>query len=194
MPTILGITASQISGRLTPAWSPQGGFDALASVTVPSGGAASITFDGIPTGYKHLQVRAMSRSTNSLHYSQIFFTINSTSSYFRHLILSDAVNAPGAYGYTGQSYASLGYLAGANALSNNFGVAILDIPDYTNPNKNKTYKGLFGANNNSQASPDTYMGMVSGTFPSTDPITKIVFTPETGSFVQYTSFALYGVK
>jgi hypothetical protein len=195
MPTILGITASQISGRLTPPWSPQGGFDALASVTVPSGGAASITFDGIPTGYKHLQVRALSRSTNSLQYSQIFFLVNNISgSYYRHLLLSDAVNAPGAYGYTAQSYASLGYLAGGNAISNNFGAAVLDIPDYANPNKSKTYKGLFGANNNSQSSPDTYMGLVSGTVPTLEPITKIVFTPESGIFAQYTSFALYGIK
>jgi len=194
MPTILGITASQISGRLTPAWSPQGGFDALASVTVPSGGAASIVFNGIPTGYKHLQIRALSRTTNSLQYSQVFFTVNDSTSYHRHLILSDGYNSPGAYGYTAQAYASLGYLAGNNAISNNFGMAILDILDYTNTGKYKTYRGTFGANNNSQSNPDTYMGFVSGTYPSNNVVSKVTFSPESGSFAQYTQFALYGIK
>jgi len=193
MPTILGITASQISGHLTPPWSPQGDYDALASVTL-SASTASITFDGIPAGYKHLQIRSLSRSTNSAYYSQIFFTINSVSSYHRHLILSDGVNSPGAYGYTGQSSASLGYLTGNTALTNNYGTAVLDIFDYANTTKFKTYKGMFGSNNNSQASPDTYIGFVSGTLPAIDPITKLVFTPESGNFAQYTSFALYGIK
>jgi hypothetical protein len=53
---ILGIMASQISGKL---WAPAGAYDALATVTVPSGGAASVSFVGIPTGYKHLQIRAL---------------------------------------------------------------------------------------------------------------------------------------
>ena len=186
-----GILASQITGHLNPTT----GFCSIETATVGSGGQPSITFSSIPQIYKHLQVRVMSRSTNASYYSQIFFKINGATSYYRHLILADGVNnPPGAYGYTAQPNASLGYLAGNNVITNSFGVAILDILDYTNTNKYKTYKGLFGLNNNSQASPDTYMGVVSGTYSGLDGINSLVFTPESGSFAQYTSFALYGIQ
>jgi len=58
MSPILGIYASQITGHLNP-FTPTGSYDALASYTVPSGGASTITFAGIPTGgqYTHLQLR-----------------------------------------------------------------------------------------------------------------------------------------
>lgn len=195
-PILKGVIASQISGHLTPAYSgPYGAYDALASVTVPSGGVSSIVFDGIPSGYKHLQVRAMTRVSSSAYYGQVFFKINNlTGSYFRQLILNDGVSTPGYYGYTSQNYASLGYFAGGTALTNVFGGVVLDIPDYANVNKYKSYRALGGANNNSQASPDTYTSMVSGTYPSLNPITKLEFFPESGDFTQYTSFSLYGVK
>ena len=53
----LGIIATSISGHLF-TFSLVGNYDALATVTVPSGGLSSITFAGIPTtGYSHLQIR-----------------------------------------------------------------------------------------------------------------------------------------
>jgi len=175
---------------------PYGAYDSLASAIAPSGGLASVTFAGIPNGYKHLQIRIMSRSSNSAYYSQIFFTINdSTGDYFRQLILNDGSSGtPGWYGYTAQTYASVGYLAGNTALTNVFGVAVLDIPDYANTNKNKHWRGLGGTNNNSQASPDVYTSMVSGVYPSTDAISSIKFFPESGNFTQNTSITLYGIK
>jgi hypothetical protein len=196
MPILTGVIASGISGNLTPPWSgPEGAYDSLATVVVPSGGLSEVEFIGLPTTYKHLQVRVMSRSSNSLHYGQVFFTLNNTTGiYFRQLILNDGINGAGYYGYTSQTNASLGYLAGNSALANVFGVAVLDIPDYTSNTKSKTYRALGGANNNSQASPDTYTSMVSGVYPSNNPITSIKFFPESGNFMQHTSIAVYGIK
>lgn len=193
---ILGIVASQISGHLD-TFTPSSSYDALATYTVPAGGVSQIVFAGLPTGgqYTHLQIRAMTRSSNSAPYSQIWFTINDTSSYFKHLILADGVNnPPDSYGYTGQSYGTLGYSAGNTALTNVFGVAILDILDYANTSKYKTWRGLGGANNNSQASPDTYISILSGAYPSTNAVNKITFTPESGNFMQHTQISLYGVR
>lgn len=188
-----GIYASQISGHLTPPI--VGAYDALTTVTVPSGGVASIYFGNIPNTYKHLQVRMISRATNASYYSQILFEANSYPGYYRHLVLADGVNTPpGAYGYTGQPTLNVGYLAGANALTNVFGAAILDIYDYANQNKYKTVRAIGGASNNSTASPDTYLSLVSGTLPSLEPITELNFFPEFGNFAQYTTISLYGVK
>ena len=56
MSPLPGIYASQISGHT---FVPSGAYDALASVTIPAGQTAtSIVFAGIPSGYKHLQIRA----------------------------------------------------------------------------------------------------------------------------------------
>ncbi len=73
MSPILGIWASQISGRL---WEPQGAYDALATVT-PSGSTGTITFAGIPSTYKHLQIRAIGRSDYAGSNVQLAMRFNS---------------------------------------------------------------------------------------------------------------------
>jgi hypothetical protein len=54
--------ASQISGHLYDG--PFGAYDSLATVTL-SADAASVTFAGIPSGYKHLQIRAIHKPSTS---------------------------------------------------------------------------------------------------------------------------------
>ena len=56
----VGIYASQISGHLY--GGPYGAYDSLATVTVPSGGVASVTFAGIPSGYQHLHIGGGART------------------------------------------------------------------------------------------------------------------------------------
>lgn len=188
-----GIYASQISGHLTPPYDSSS-YYSLATVTVPSGGAATITFAGIPTGYKHLQYRVVSRSTNASYYAQIQFTVNGASSYYKHLILADGVNTPpGAYGYTNEAKLTVGYLAGGNCTTGVFGAAILDVFDYCDINKYKTIRGLGGANNNSVGT-YAYMSMTSGAYPSFSAITTMTFNSESGNFAENTKIALYGVK
>jgi hypothetical protein len=65
-PILTGVIASGISGHLTPPWSPEGAHDALATVTL-SASAASITFAGIPSGYKHF--------TNARNFTKQLFSV-----------------------------------------------------------------------------------------------------------------------
>ena len=51
---ILGILASSITGGLV---TDAGAMFPIRSYVVPSGGAASVTFDSIPSTYTHLQIR-----------------------------------------------------------------------------------------------------------------------------------------
>ena len=70
-----GILSSQISGHL---FTLTGSYDALATVTVPSGGVSSITFSAIPqTGYSHLQLRTMVRSSDATSLTNLTGTFNS---------------------------------------------------------------------------------------------------------------------
>ena len=62
-----GDSAASSGVSVTPVAPITGSYDALAVYTVPSGGASSITFAGIPqSGYQHLQLRMFAKSVNTL--------------------------------------------------------------------------------------------------------------------------------
>ena len=62
---------------------PFGAYDALASVSVPSGGLASVTFAGIPTDYKHLEIRMFAKFT-VLTSGRVRFNNDSSAIYSGH--------------------------------------------------------------------------------------------------------------
>lgn len=191
-PLLPGIIASGISGHLTPPWSPEGAYDALATVTL-STSTASITFSGIPSNYKHLQVRAIARSTDASSNVQGDFYvngINSGSSYSFHHMETSGGGSVGGTGYPDSSTSYWQRLPGAGSTSNVFGVYIFDFTDYSKTNKFKTFRqiGGFDANGSGQ------IFMVSNLFKSTSPITSMTFYSNTGNLAANTQFALYGVK
>lgn len=188
-PPILGIWASQISGHL---WAPAGAYDALATVTVPSGGAASVTFSGIPTGYKHLQIRFIGRSTNADTQDNLFINFNSDSgsNYTYHAVYGDGSSA-NAIAATSQTKAITGRLAAANSTSGIFGAGVIDILDYANTSKNKTLRNLVGIDTNGAGN----VWLFSNLWASTSAISNIGITTASGTnFAQYSQFALYGIK
>lgn len=194
MTPIIGIIDSQKSGHLTPAYDPSA-YDSIATITVPSGGLASVSFTGIPTGYKHLQLRAIIRGTLSNTYDFIIMRVNgdSTASYFRNLMLADGVNTPpGAYLYTGETKLGLVYTSGATSVTNTFGAVILDVLDYASTTKTKTFRALGGSSNNGNA--PQYMSINAGTYNKTNAITSIQIQSESANLAQFSHFALYGVK
>jgi hypothetical protein len=189
--------ASQISGHL---WSPEGAYDALATVTVPSGGVASVTFAGIPTGYKHLQIRFFLQDNRGTYGSDdIGFrvgngSIDSGNNYAWHDLYGNGSSAA-AQNSTSTSRIELNNASGTGVASN-FGAGVLDILDYANTSKYKTIRSLHGNDvNGTVAGFGGRIAFDSGLWMNTAAITTIQFTPLYGSsFNQYTSIALYGVK
>jgi hypothetical protein len=182
---ILGIMASQISGHL---WAPAGAYDALASVTVPSGGVTSLTFSGIPTGYKHLQIRAISKAPQ---YTSIIcrFNSDSTSSYSRHYLQGSGSGAS-ASGSSSQT-SIINLLYSSDSASNNYGTFITDILDYSSSTKNKTTRTLWGQDFNGSG----YIGLDSGAWYNTSAITTITLSTSAGQTIsEFSQFALYGVR
>jgi len=173
-------------------WSPTGAYDALATVTAPSGGVASITFAGIPTGYKHLQVRALGRLTGNANNCTLKINDDSGSNYSFHQLYGDGGSAgAGGNGFSTPSSSPNFNLTAASATAGNFGVGIMDILDYTNTSKLKTIRTLTGHDTNGGG----YVIARSALWNSTSAVTSITFTPDSGySFAQYSQFALYGVK
>jgi hypothetical protein len=173
-------------------WSPDGAFDALSTVTVPSGGLASIDFVGIPNTYKHLQIRCIENITNSFNdqgYSSLQFNGDTTSSYSRHQLTGDG-SSSGAYGAGSLTNAVYGFAYLVNATSSYMAANIIDVLDYSSSTKTKTIRSLNGMDFNGSG----FLGLFSGGWFKTEPVTSIKLFNTTGSFRQNSTFSLYGVK
>lgn len=182
-----GTIASGISGHL---WSPTAGYEPLASVTVPSGGLSSIVFGSIPQTYSHLQIKAILQNTGANTYSYMRFNSDTTSSYSNHYLDGDGASATAGAGANAvQSY--FAYTT-TNTNTNMFGVAIVDILDYANTNKNKTSRILTGKDMNGSG----VVELASSAWLKTNAITQIEIYPSGSgtNFAQYSNFSLYGIK
>ena len=183
-----GILSSQISGHL---FTLTGSYDALATVTVPSGGASSIVFSGIPqTGYKHLQLRMTHRTSVATTDDNVVGTFNNDTAgnYVTHYIsTSGGGSVQGAIVGTSANVIFFSRTPGASSTANVFGTGVVDILDYTSSNKNKTIRSLSGWDSNGTGQ----LWYWSGAWLSTAPISSIQIN---GSWAQYSQFSLYGIK
>jgi hypothetical protein len=178
MTPILGIWASQISGHLA---SPSS-FDSIQTVTLGST-ASSISFTSIPSTWKHLQIR-YSLTAAAPADCGLRFNSDSGTNYSSHLVRGNPPNAQ-AYAYPSQGYATVQFNIGYNT-----SVAVIDILDYTNVNKNKTLRSLAGWDNNGSGNMDFW----SGAWYNTSAVTNIDLVALTTTFSVNSKFALYGVK
>ena len=177
-------------------WSPTGAYDALATVNL-SANTTSVTFSGIPTGYKHLQLRLFARTdrASNLDGVKINFNGDTAANYSFHLVYGEGASAgAGAISGASGTYGFLGNIAGASQTTGVFGTAVVDILEYGNTNTYKTVRSLCGDDNNSGVNYG-FISLSSSNWRSTSAVTSITLDQESGSnFVQYSSFALYGVK
>lgn len=186
---ILGVIDSSKSGNLYSA-----SFDSIQTVN-GTGSSAIVTFTNIPQTYTHLQVRGLIRTTFSATSDTLYAynfnnNTNSTNSAYHFLVGngSSAVFASGTSSFS----APLGYVPANSANANVYGVFVFDILDYTNTNKLKTLKTLFGWENNVNGE----VGLTSGlpvTLPGTGAVTSLSFATN-GNITALSTFALYGIK
>lgn len=184
MTPILGILASGMSGNL---WAPGTDFDSIATTTVGAGGTSTITFSSIPSTYKHLQLRILARSTRGETDDDLKMTLNGTTTYYyRHEVYGTG-STVSAYASSGTAI-EVGHLNGSTSAANYFAATVIDILDYANTNKNKTTRSLSGGMDLDR------IKLMSGGWFNTSAITSISLTAANGNLVQYSSFALYGIK
>ena len=194
-PILKGVVASGISGHLS-----TNSYESIATVTVGSGGTASVNFSSIPSTYKHLQIRCLTRGSNSASTCPIYLTVNgdTAANYSTHQLLGNGATAY-ADGHANASYIIDGFggfqtLSGGD-LANDFGVGIIDLLDYANTSKYKTARALFGRDTNTTTGRIVFE---SGSWRNTNAITSLSFTTDTTTYgitwSQYTQFALYGIK
>ena len=168
----------------------------IASVLVGAGGANTIAFTDIPQGYKHLQMRGSIQTTRVTYGRDwVYFRLNGDrgANYSWHKLDGDGTTI----GAGGTADADAGVVAEVGtSTGGTFGVAILDILDYSNTNKYKTVKTLGGGDHNGAVA--GFYGtvtFVSGSWRSFDPVSSLYLHPSNGPlFAQYSRFSLYGIK
>lgn len=188
----LGIFSAAGAGGVVAA----GSYELISTTTLGSA-QASIIFSNLgdySSTYKHLQIRAVSRTDRASNYADnIRLRLNGSSSslYARHQLQGD--NSSVTSGGIGDvdSMFTIGWAGGA-ANTNSFGASIIDLLDPYSTTKFKTARslaGIFGistgGNNNIQLS--------SGLWRSTDSVTSLTLTA-TNSFQSGSRFSLYGIK
>ena len=189
MTPILGIMASGMSGNL---WAPGKDFDSIATTTVGGGGVASITFSSIPSTYRHLQIRSIGRSSTATASDvdvKLQFNSDTGSNYSIHYLYGTGSSAAAA-ATASNSYATGGDVIKDGNTANVFAASVIDVLDYANTSKNKTVRALSGWDANGSGT--VYLN--SGAWFNTTAISTITLTPWSGNFMQYSQFALYGVK
>ena len=163
-----------------------GNYESIATVTVGSGGTSFAEFTSIPSTYKHLQIRCSIRGTAN-NYQLVRLNSDSANNYAYHYMYGTG-SAIGAGNVTSTS--SMGFTDTTNTASI-FNGLIIDILDYTSTTKNKTLRGFGGFDTNGAG----FLSMNSGLwFKTPEAVTTVRFTPDTGSYAEYSSFALYGIK
>lgn len=186
MAPILGILASGIQG------SKKTAYESIATATVGSGGADYVEFTSIPTTYTHLQLRYIARTSRTETDDGFSIQVNSdTGTNYRYHYLAGSGSAASAYSEGSMSGYQVPYVSAANAPANAFGVGIFDLLDYQNTNKYKVARIIGGEDGNGGG----WVALNSGLWLNTAAITSIKCQSNTlGNFVQYSHFALYGIK
>jgi hypothetical protein len=183
MSPIPGIIASQITGHLS-----TNSYESIATVTVPSGGQSSISFNSIPSTYKHLQIRFIARGlSGGAIYTQ--FNGDTATNYSAHNLNGDGATAA-AQSQTSTNTPLIIRNGGISTTANIFTAGIVDILDYANTSKNKTLRSLSGQDLNGSG----LIELASNAWYITSAITSITMTQNGTGFAQFSSFALYGIK
>jgi hypothetical protein len=166
-------------------------FESIATVNVTTA-VTSISFTSIPTTYQHLQIRCLTRNQSGATASSMSVRFNSdtTNAYTSHLLVGDGTSATADGGTLfDKNYSQV--TTGNNSASNVFAAQIIDVLDYDDTNKYKTIRAVSGFDDNSVGT----IRLGSSLWTNTSAISSIqIFNYGGSNFLQYSTFALYGIK
>lgn len=162
-------------------------YEIISTVTVGSGGSASIQFTSIPQTFTDLVVLISGRTDRTVDTDSIKIEVNSNTSSYTWLYLlannSVASSATAQRAYVNSDYND----------ASTFGSAQIYIPSYTNSSYNKSFSIETVSENNSTDKAQTEL--LSQLWSNTSAITSIQLSPQFGSnWKQYSTATLYGIK
>ena len=163
----------------------------IASSTVGAGGAANIEFTSIPNTYTDLLIVYSIRTNYNGSTDEAILTFNSnTSNYSWRMLYANnstafsTVNPPndGIYGMQ---------VNGNTSTTDTFSNGQIYIPNYTSSNYKLISSDAAQEDNQTNTS---YLKLTSGIWSNTDAITSLKIGGASGSFMQYSTAYLYGIK
>lgn len=158
----------------------------ISTVTVGSGGAATIDFTGIPQTYTDLVVKYSLRNSSTSQGALIRF--NGSATGYAERSLYGTGSAVAAYSQTASSI-EVNYATISTQTTSTFANGEMYIPNYTS-SKYKSVSIDDVQENNATAS---YMLLNGALWSDISPINSITLTSG-NSFVQYSTATLYGIR
>ena len=162
----------------------------ISSVTVGSGGAASMSFSSIPSTYTDLVLYTSLRSTTTGTASDRAAIVKFNGS-------ASNYSARRLYGYEGTltgSDSSTGidiYYSGTTGTTNTFSNDFVYLSNYASA----TYKAVSVDNASEQNSATkNWLALYAWLWSDSAAITSITLTPDAGNFAQYSTAYLYGIS
>lgn len=156
---------------------------------------ASITFSSLGTyssTYKHLQIRAVARSTRASTNPEILgirFNADSGSNYSYHQLYGTGSSVV-SDAFTSQTSLYALRATGASVAANVFNAGVVDILDPYSTTKNTTTRSAQGG-----VETTNLVLLTSGAWYNTNSITSLELVPATGSsIVAGSRFSLYGIR
>jgi hypothetical protein len=161
-------------------------FNKIASVTVGSGGAATMAFTSIPATYTDLALKISSRYSGGGYGTDMTITINGSTSSFS----SRRIYAYSNTIYTDTQSNVSGVVNGTGSTSNTFSFNNLYFPNYAG-SLNKSYI-MDSSNENNDTT--AYLLQISGNLWANSAAINSITIGAASSFVQYSTATLYGIK
>ena len=156
----------------------------LISTQYGNGSATSFTFSSIPQTYKHLQLRLVANSPAGATYHSLDW---GGSTYNNHILYGDGTSVSSAFNIINNSNFDPVYQS-VIPTTNIFGVAIVDLLDYSSTTKYKTSRKFVG-----KMSGTGVVSLGSGLGQSTAAITSITIS-NSGAYASGSRFSLYGIR
>ena len=154
---------------------------AIETVTVGSGGAASIEFTYIPDTYTDLKVVVSGRCSTTDTTATLAFNTGGT--YTRRTLLGSGSTA------TSNTSAVDFRISQSGDTASTFGNSEIYIPNYAG-STTKSYSVDSINENNATAA---FQAITAGLWNQTAAITSIVLTPGSGNFAEHSTATLYGI-
>jgi len=160
-----------------------------------TGGAQGVTFNNIPQTFTHLQLRCFVRDQAAApNPDYLLAQINgvTTAQYSNHELYGNGSSVTtgafniSTYGFCGP----FAYVSGAYSSANVYSPVIIDILDYNNTNKFKTFRSLGGFDSNGSG----FVGLFSGLWRGTAAITSIYISTANNLEVAGSTYTLYGIS
>lgn len=163
----------------------------IQHVTVESGGAASITFSGIPQTFTDLVVVLSGRSTIGLVFNEARLRFNGATTNYSFRALQGTGSSTVSFNNDGTSTSlRAGLVSGANSTSNTFGSLQAYIPNYRSGVAKSVSSEAVSENN----ATESYQEIIAGLWNDSAAITSISILPHAGStWVQNSVASLYGI-